>query len=242
MFEKKTEHQYCKGYPGRFRREVERGLLGHALHFAFRFVCLAFVLACGAVTLGSLLFFLGDKCLSNFLALALFSAIFLWLAKGLWAAWIQPDPGPRILPYFQKISNVTGSTSLNLEKLGDIDTYLHGYAVARKCQVLDNMAAQLNLRELSDFGFNDDFRGERPTWHPPEAGLPTITGLRQRLRRKGAGEENSLDKLEEVIADLERIDTALCKARDKNVPFCFILRTTHSTNKQEHEQRLGFFF
>jgi len=116
------------------------------------------------------------------------------------------------------------SATLDHEKLGDIDTFLHGYAVARNCQVLDNMAAQLNLRELSDFGFNDDFRGERPTWHPPEAGLPTITGLRQSISRKGAGEENSLDKLEEVIADLERIDTALCKARDKNVPFCFILR------------------
>lgn len=89
MTEKNTQHQYYKGYPGRFRREVERGLLGHALHFAFRFVCLAFVLACGAVTLGSLVFFVGDKSLSSFLALVVSGAIFFWLAKGLWAAWFQ---------------------------------------------------------------------------------------------------------------------------------------------------------
>lgn len=242
MTGKKTQHQYYKGYPGRFRREVERGLLGYALHFSFRFVCLAFVLSCGAVALVSLFFFLREKSLSSFLSLVVSGAIFLWLAKGLWAAWFQPDPGPRILPYFQKISNVTGSTSSKLEKLGDIDTYLHGYAIARNCRTLDIMAAKLNLRELSDFGFNDDFRGERPTWHPPEAGLSTTTGLLQELRRKGGGRENLLDSSEEVIADLEKIAAALCKAREKKVPFCFILRTTHSTNKQEHEQRLGFFF
>lgn len=238
MTEKKTEHQYYKGFPERLRREVE----GDGWKFAFRFGCLVFVLSWGAVALAILLSFLAEKSLSSFLWFSFFGAIFLWLAKGLWEAWFGPDPGPSILPYFQKISGVMELAPSGIQDLGGIDTYTHGYAIARNCQALDTMARELNLRELSDFGFNDDFRGEHPTWHPAEAGLSTITVMLQELRRKGTPWEKSLDKPEEVIADLERVEAALCKARDKGVPFCFILQTTHFTNALEHERRLGSFF
>jgi hypothetical protein len=234
MTERKTEPKYYKGFPGRLRREVEPGLLGHALTFFFRFVYLAFVLTYGAVTVLCLYNFVEEQRLIILPVAALTGVIFVWLAKGLLEGWFGPKPEPRILPYFQKISGV--------ERLGGFDTYLHGHAIARNCQVLDTLAAELNLRLLSDFGFNDDHRGEEPTWHPPEAGLSTITGLLQELHRKDVSWEDSLEKPEEVIADLERVEAALCKARDTSVPFCFILETSDFTNAQEHEQRLGFFF
>lgn len=234
MTEKRTETRYYRGFPGRLKREVERGLIGHAVKFSFRFACLAFVLTYGAVTALCLYNFVQEKRLIILPVAAVTGVIFAWLANRLWEAWFRPDPGPRILPYFQKISGV--------ERLGGVDTYLHGYAIARSCQALDTLAAELNLQLLSDFGFNDDHRGEEPTWHPAEAGLSTITGLLQELLRKDESWEKSLDKPEEVVADLERIEVALSKARDRRVPFCFILRTSQYTNALEHERRLGTFF
>ena len=182
MTEKRTETRYYRGFPGRLKREVERGLIGHALKFSFRFACLAFVLTYGAVTALCLYNFVQEKRLIILPVAAVTGVIFAWLANRLWEAWFRPDPGPRILPYFQKISGV--------ERLGGVDTYLHGYAIARSCQALDTLAAELNLQLLSDFGFNDDHRGEEPKWHPAEAGLSTITGLLQellRLRRLSEG-------------------------------------------------------
>ncbi len=242
MTEEKTEPQYYRGFPGRLRGEVERSLVGHALNFSFSFACLAFVLTYGAVTVLCLYNFLEEQRLIILPVAALTGVIFVWLAKGLLEGWFGPKPEPRILPYFQKISGVERLGGSGVKGLGGIDSYLHGYAIARNCQALDILAAELNLPLLSDFGFNDDHRGEEPTWHPPEAGLSTITGLLQELHRKDVSWEDSLEKPEEVIADLERVEAALCKARDTSVPFCFILETSDFTNAQEHEQRLGFFF
>ncbi len=240
MTETKTEPEYYRGFPGRLRREVERSLVGHALKFSFRLACLVFVLYYGAVTVLCMYNFVEEQRLSNLLVAAVTGVIFVWLAHGLWEAWFGPDPGPHILPYFQKISGVERGSGD--KGLGGFDTYLHGYAVARNCQALDTLAAELNLRLLSDFGFNDDHRGEEPTWHPAEAGLSTITGLLQELRRKDESREKSMDEAGEVIADLERIEVALYRARDKRVPFCFILLTSNFTNAMEHDRRLGTFF
>ncbi len=234
MTETKTEPQYYRGFPGRLRRQVERGLVGHALMFSFRLASLAFVLSFGAVTVLCLYSFVEQKRLSSLAVAAVTGVIFVWLLKGLLEGWLGPRPEPRILPCFQKISGV--------ERLGGIDTYVHGYAIARNCQALDTLADELNLQLLSEFGFNDDHLGEEPTWHPAEAGLSTITGLLQELRREDVSWETSLDKPEEVIADLKRIEVALSLARDKNVPFCFILLVRDFTNALEHERRLGTFF
>ena len=242
MSERKTEPKYYKGFPGRLRRKAEPGLLGHALMFSFRSVYLAFVLSYGAVTVLCLYKFLEEKRPIILPVAAVTGVIFVWLAKGLLEGWFGPKPEPRILPYFQKISGVERLGGSGVKELGGIDSYLHGYAIARNCQALDILAAELNLPLLSDFGFNDDHRGEEPTWHPAEAGLSTITRLLQELRRKDVSREMSLDKPDEVVADLERIELALCRARDKSVPFCFILLVRDFTNAQEHEQRLGTFF
>ncbi len=233
MTETKTEPQYYKGFPARLRCEVERSLVGHALSFSLRFAYLAFVLSFGAVTVLCLYNFVEQERLIILPLAALTGVIFVWLAKGLLEAWFRPKPEPRILPYFQKISGV--------ERLRGIDTYVHGYAIARNCQALDTLAAELSLQKLSEFGFNDDHRGEEPTWHPAEAGLSTITGLLHELHRKDLSWE-SLDKPDEVTADLEGLEVALRKARDMSVPFCFILRVRDFTSAIEHEGRLGTFF
>jgi hypothetical protein len=49
----------------------------------------------------------------------------------------------KIVPYFR-------------QRLGDIDTFTRGHAIARSCQVLDDLAIQSGITPISAFGFNDD--------------------------------------------------------------------------------------
>ena len=238
MGTKKGKHQYYKGFPGELRgyfEQDERGLFGHAYHFLRGFGCWTIVLVIGGAALMCLYLFLEERKPGYLLQAVFLGVVFLWFGKALWSAWFEADLEPRMLPYFKKIPGV--------ERLGDIDTFLHGYAIARNCRALDTIAAELNLPELSDFGFQDDFYDHKggPTWHPPEEGLRTVAGLLEALRQEGAWKD-WLDQPEEVIADLQRVEAALEKARDKGVLFCFVLRITHSTNAQEHERRLGTFF
>lgn len=77
MTEKKTEPDYYQGFPGRLRHEVERGLIGHALKFSFRFACLACVLSYGAVTVLCLYNFVEQKRLTILPVAAVTGVIFV---------------------------------------------------------------------------------------------------------------------------------------------------------------------
>ncbi|MBS0262283.1 MAG: hypothetical protein JSS02_10065 [Planctomycetes bacterium] len=130
-----------------------------------------------------------------------------------------------IVPYFQS-------------EIGGIESFASGYAVARACQSLDALAAELGLLPLSAFGFNDDWAGEQLVWHAPAEGLATCQGLLAAL----ADRPGALPGQERVIRELRRIAAALQKAHEKKIPFCLLLRVGDGTNAMEWEQRQGTCF
>ncbi len=96
------------------------------------------------------------------------------------------SPVTRIIPYFQY-------------KMEDgINTYLFGLQIAKNCQRLDQIADQMGLCMISEFGFNDDWKGEELQWHDPKKGLETIEGLLAKLHEN----PKLLKKTNEVIQDL----------------------------------------
>ena len=130
-----------------------------------------------------------------------------------------------IVPYFQ-------------QRLGEIETFARGKAIAKNCQALDELAEQKVLRPLSAFGFNDDFSGEVLTWHAPEEGLATVSGLLSALRAS----PQMIRESAEIIEELTAVEHALRIACERGVPFCLLLYTAAGTNAMEWEQRKGSCF
>lgn len=111
-------------------------------------------------------------------------------------------------------------------RVGEIETYTHGGAIARRVGELDELAGALGVRPLSVFGWNDDFAGEPLVWHESAEGLVTVEALLDHLRAEGADEAP-------IIDDLERIAHALARAAEKEIRFCLLLR--HGTTTSGHE-------
>lgn len=144
-----------------------------------------------------------------------------------WTGWglVSLDGGPSIKPYFEK-------------RIGGIDTYSHGRAIAKNCKALDQAALDLGIEPLSSFGFEDSFKNANLTWYDSRSGLKSVQALLHFVRLKSG----AVCDTQAVITELERIETALKKAGEQNVSFCLTIDTTHTTNAMEHEQREGSFF
>jgi hypothetical protein len=162
--------------------------------------------------------------LGELLRLVGLAAFGVYFGYGLWDVF-HTARHTCIVPYFQK-------------GLGEIHTFARGQAIARSCQALDELAMQLSLCPLSSFGFNDDFAGEELTWHAPEEGLATITGLLTALRNGAHCSGNQAAMIEELAA----IEHALRIACERGIPFCLLLYTAGCTNSMEWEQRKGSCF
>lgn len=210
--------EYYRGYPSRLRRDRRsniRGSLG----------CLGpFLLAC-VLGVGAALYGLTETPRwtewLRLVGLILFTCYFGHI---LWEA-LHILRRSGIVPYFQK-------------KLGEIHTFARGQTIAKSCQALDELAVQLGLKPLSAFGFNDDFAGEELTWHAPEQGLATVSGLLSTLRDS----PRLIRQQAQVIDELAAIEHALRIACERGVPFCFLLYTAGATNAIEWEQRQGSCF
>ncbi len=144
-----------------------------------------------------------------------------------WGLWtdLHVERQTTIAPYFQK-------------KLGDIHTFAQGHAIARNCQLLDELALRAGLTPLSAFGFNDDLAGEQLTWHKAEQGLATVAGLLSALKESP---DRRTDH-EQLLKELAAVHHALQRAFDHGVEFCLLLRTTGFTSGQEWEVRKGSCF
>jgi hypothetical protein len=170
--------------------------------------------------------FLYDHGLGSGLGFLVCGAFFLLFAKGLLAG-VVDSFRCRIVPYFR-------------ERVGDIDTFSGGRALAKNCRQLDQLAAEAGLPTLSAFGFNDDRFGETLAWHDPRLGLETILGLLRKVREQ----PEAVTESEAVVAELEKIATALRKAQQRGIAFCFILRAgmDHFISPQEMDLRQGKFW
>ena len=138
----------------------------------------------------------------------------------------------RIVPYFA-------------EQLGDSECYKHGRAVARNCEKLDRLADRISTRRLSSFGFDDDLRGETLTWHPADIGLKSVTDLLEHLDQlpvSGRSDETADGDLTEMASDLERFESALRSAAERDVRFCLVLLYATGTKVREHDLGEGSFF
>lgn len=131
----------------------------------------------------------------------------------------------RIIPYFR-------------QQVGDIDTFLAGEALAQSCSQLDAAAIAAGVQPLSAFGFNDDLFGERLTWHRADDGLNTVLALCNALTT----ENLTLPDTDSVLEDLRKLEHALSRAAEQDIPFCLLLRHGNSTSGHEWDVRQGTAF
>jgi hypothetical protein len=214
----KNEIDYYKDYPGKFAENLYGEL-------SWSIVCFVpFLLMSGSAALLCVLVLLGGWSLASGLGLIVSGGLLILITRGFIGS-LRGCFAVAIVPYFK-------------EEVGGIDTFLSGQAVAENCRQLDLIALENNVAPISAFGFNDDFRGEEVQWHDPENSLETITTLLGVIRRN----PKIVKYAKAIISDLERTEDALRKARSRDIPFCFILRTGSGTNAMEMEQRTGSFF
>ena len=128
-----------------------------------------------------------------------------------------------VLPYFER-------------KVGAIDTFCHGQALARSMLPLDDLADSLGVPPLSSFGWSDDLAGEPLIWHAPAAGLATVSALLRSLRDANPAPDPHL------ISDLTRLSHALARAAEAEIRFCLLLRHGDSTSGHEWDVREGTCF
>jgi hypothetical protein len=102
--------------------------------------------------------------------------------------------------------------------VGDIETFGHGRALARRHCELDALACRHGVAPLSSFGFADDLEGETLVWHDPADGLATVEALLGALSGPGC----EIPRREPIVADLKRVADALAKAHAKGIRFCLM--------------------
>ncbi len=210
---------YCEGYPVRFRRGRRRAIVG-------AIGCLAPFLVASLVglTCASYGFLEAPRALAvtRLVGLLVLSSLFgFWLWEGLCVA-----RSTTIVPYFER-------------RVGDIHTFGSGSEVAKHCQELDEFSLRLGLTPLSAFGFDDEYFGEKLTWHSAEIGLVTVVGLLQFFREN---DDRTVSSNGQLIRELVAIEDALRKAAEHGIKFCLLLRIGNVTNAMEWEQRKGTCF
>jgi hypothetical protein len=213
-----VQFDYYHGYPARLRRDERNQRLGGL-------GCLGPFLLTSLVGVGAAIYGMSENPgWGELLRLAGLAGFIIFFGYGFWDAW-NTARHTGIVPYFQ-------------QRLGDIHTFASGHAVAKSCQALDEVAVSSGLEPLSAFGFNDDFAGEKLTWHSPHEGLAAVCGLLRALEQGPP----PLAGRPQIISELKAIESALQKACDRDIPFCFLLYTAGATNSMEWEQRKGSCF
>jgi hypothetical protein len=129
---------------------------------------------------------------------------------------------PRIVPYFP-------------EKSEGPDTFFSGWAIARNCLRLDQLAEAAGVRPLSSFGFEDALYDRSQDWHPTADGLATCEALLAAVRAS----PESMSAPEPLLEELEKLRDRLMEANRANIPFCLHLRTDAAYTAHEFDSRPG---
>jgi hypothetical protein len=135
-----------------------------------------------------------------FLAAFIFFTWF-WLLKN-----VKENLTCRIVPYFE--SRVG---------FGKTHAFSCGIELAKQCRMLDILASKIGVSPLSAFGFKDDRDGQKLMWHNPSDGINTIARLKENMQEK---QDATL-----LVQELDLVQNNLEQARDKNIKFCFLIRS-----------------
>jgi hypothetical protein len=128
----------------------------------------------------------------------------------------------RLLPYFSK-------------RLGDASSFAEGKSLLWHTRQLDDIAAKLGARPLSDFASGDDMiLGERLRWFDPQPAFETVSRLLECPEAAGFPAE--------LKSDLKCLREALASACSKQIQFCFLLREGSFASGLEMDRRKGSFF
>lgn len=215
-----SKFQYYKGYPAKYRsaRFLE---IGCAIVTAIPFLAVTIF---GVAIYAVVWFHEGLTVTDSLRLLGLFvvGSLFGYMLRNSIRAAIRQ----RIVPCFQ-------------QRIGDIDTFLSGQEIAKRCQALDEIASRLGVTPLSAFGFGDGFWGGEPTWHPAENGLVTVVRLLQYVRES---DEALFPAKEQLIRELVAVDDALRKAASRGIMFCLHLKTSTGTSLLIEEKQGGSCF
>jgi hypothetical protein len=107
------------------------------------------------------------------------------------------------------------------QSVGDISTFERGACLARHARRLDELADQFWKRRLSAFGLSAREGRERsPRWYPAQEGIDTVSALMQAV----PDDPQLADAADQIIADLQTILDALCKADERGIAFRMVLR------------------
>lgn len=157
--------------------------------------------------------------------IGLFSGLIFFVLAFCFPSFIEDFNYVAIHPYFEK-------------SVGNIHTYASGSSIARRINLLDNLAKEANLPIMSSFGYRDSLKNNKLTWYNSDDALPTIKTLLDIINNK----PEVIDDSASIKSELEKIHDALTKAKEKDIRFCFVMDFIGYTNLMEHEKREGSFF
>jgi hypothetical protein len=127
----------------------------------------------------------------------------------------------RLLPYFSK-------------RLGHTSPFLEGTSLLWHTRQLDDIAAKLGARPLSDFASGDDMiLGERLRWFDAQPALETVSRLQECPEAAAFPAE--------LKSDLKCLREALASACLKQIQFCLLLREGSFASGLEMDRRKGSF-
>jgi hypothetical protein len=159
------------------------------------------------------------------------AACLLLLAAFIWFTWFWLIQGIkegficRIVPYFE--------SKIGIHKMNAFDG---GIKLARQCRMLDNLACQIGVRPLSDFGFRDDRDYQKLIWHDSSEGINTIVRLKEKLQNN--------PKAISLVQELDVLQNNLEQAEEKNIRFCLLIRSglDKMISPIEMDRRKGSFW
>jgi hypothetical protein len=201
-------YRYHRGYPERYRRELKSSLLKEGLVFV------PVILFLGYGTWLNGLRVYHETTVLGWVGLVIFGGLFALFALAFVAYVIRTihflaGRGPtyaEIVPYFEREIGLVRS---------------HGSStLAKNCQQIDQLAIKNGVAALSEFGMDDDLKGRALQWRDPEEGLKTIQALIGATRKN----PDQLSDWQEIVTDLERMESALLKAQSQGIRFCLLLR------------------
>jgi hypothetical protein len=212
-------HRYIGNYPLKcLRKRITSELW--CVCFCSPFVCLS---AAGVFCYGLLVF--DEPTLINVVVGLFFLAAFVWFTWFWLLRGIKHNFICRIVPYFESMVG-----------FGKIHAFKGGIELARQSRRLDDLACQIGVRPLSDFGFKDDQDGQELVWYNSSEGINTIIRLKEQLQNN--------QKAISLVQELDVLQNNLEQAKDKNIRFCLLIRSglDKMISPMEMDNRKGFFW
>jgi hypothetical protein len=122
-------------------------------------------------------------------------------------------------------------------KVGGL-AYCAAMHLAQHMEELDELARLHGVTPLSEFGWNDDLKGELNVWYDPLNGMKTVNILLTYF----AADEFARSNKTAIQNELKALDQALARASDRRIRFCLLLFCGEATNEMKEARRTGSFF